>query len=216
MHYPYAHGPSIKKFLKLVEELKPDVVTQIGDSLDLFSFSRFPRSFNHLTPKEELEDGLGMIADFWERVKKLSPKSKCIQLLGNHDERLNKSVLVSLPAAESLLNVKTLLTFPKVETISSEREEVIIDDIMLMHGYRSKLGDHAWHNGMKTICGHSHQGGVVFHRLGDKVIWELNAGFLADAESHALSYTRQKRISKWTLGCGYVDELGPRFIPFEV
>lgn len=214
IHLPYGHGPSIKKTINLAESLKPDIFIQIGDLLDLFSFSRFPKTMSYMTPKEELERGLEMAADFWHRVHKASPRSKCFQLLGNHDERLSKAILTQLPAAESLISIKGLLTFPRVETMNSEREELVIGDTIVMHGFRSKLGDHAWHNGMNTICGHSHHGGVAYHRLGEKTIWELNAGFLADAESFALSYTRQKRISKWTLGCGFVSELGPMFIPF--
>lgn len=214
IHSPFACGKSLKRVLELATQLKPTHIVQIGDAYDMFSFSRFPRSSNYITPKDEIEYGRAILEDLWRRLQKASPKAKCFQLMGNHDSRVLKQIIATLPAAESLLDLRPIFSFKGVETLPSERDELFINGICFMHGFRSKLGDHAVHNAQSTVCGHSHQGGVVYRRLGDKIIWELNAGYLADANSEALSYTRQRRISNWTLGCGYIDGLGPRFIPF--
>ena len=68
------------------------------------------------------------------------------------------------------------------------------------------------HNLKNTVVGHSHLGGVVYRNTFNGIIWELNAGFCGDTESKALSYTPQ-RLTKWTKGFGFIDALGPRFIP---
>ncbi len=107
---------------------------------------------------------------------------------------------------------KGLWEFDGVTTMGSERDELIIDGILYMHGFR-KHGDHVKYNLMSTVCGHSHTGGVVFHPIKGKTLFELNAGYLGDPKSAALSYTRQSKISKWTLGLGYIDDYGPRFVP---
>jgi hypothetical protein len=106
-----------------------------------------------------------------------------------------------------------LFEFPGVKTQDSQRAELVLDGIMFMHGYRSKAGDHANHNNLSTVCGHSHRGSVSFLRRGDEVIWELNCGFLGDPSSVPLSYTRQRTVSNWTQGFGVIDKQGPRFIP---
>lgn len=215
IHLPYANMRSLRRVVDLATEIKPHIIIQIGDLYDLYSFSRFPRSLNHLTPKAELEWARSDAMDMWERLRKAAPAAKRFQLKGNHDERVSKIVIAKAPEIEHLLDVHSIFKFKDVETVESERDELILGDILFMHGFRSKLGQHTVHNNMNTVCGHTHQGGVVYQRLGKKTIWELNCGFIADTNSHVMSYTRQRHISKWTQGVGLIDENGPRFIPFE-
>lgn len=213
-HFPFANTGSLRRIAELATQLKPHIIVQIGDLLDLFSFSKFPRSLNVMTPKKELELGQKMAYQMWENLRRASPRSKYFQLLGNHDERPIKRLLEKTPELESLLNIKAIYEFPHVETMHSERDELIIGDILFMHGFR-KHGDHVKHNGMNTVCGHSHRGGVVYQRLGNKTLWELNAGYVALEDSVPLGYTKQRRISTWTQGVAVIDALGPRFIPFK-
>ena len=69
------------------------------------------------------------------------------------------------------------------------------------------------YNMMNSVVGHSHLGGTVFLPFKDNILWELNCGYIGDPESLALSYTAQKKVSKWTLGYGVIDDVGPRFNP---
>lgn len=215
LHSPFVNTKALKWAVDIARDRKPDLIVQIGDAFDMFSFSAFPRSLDYVKPKDEIEHGRVILECLWHDLQKASPKARCYQLTGNHDARVLKRVISTLPALECLIDLGSLFSFKGVKTLKSERDELFIDDLCFMHGFRSKLGDHSRHNGMKTIVGHSHQGGVVYQRLGDKIIWELNAGYLADPNSEALSYTRQRRISNWTTGVGLIDELGPRFIPYE-
>ena len=112
------------------------------------------------------------------------------------------------------LDLRSLYDFPGVEMSKSERDELFIDKICFMHGFRTKLGDHARHNGCNTVTGHSHRGGVVYMRLGKKTIWEANAGTICDEASEPLSYTRQSKLSTVTQGCTLIDHLGARFVAF--
>lgn len=216
VHAPFTNAASLRRVEQLARQLKPKIVLQIGDAIDAFSFGKYPRTQNLMTPNKELDLAKRMIYQMWENLKKASPKSKLIQMVGNHDERIVKRLMEKAPELEFLYSIEKIFDLPRgVELIGAERDELIIDNILFMHGFRSKLGDHALHNGMNTVCGHSHRGGVIYHRLGDKTIWELNAGFIAQEDSIPLSYTKQRRISRWTQGAAFIDELGPRFIPFE-
>lgn len=213
-HFPFTNMASLRQVVCLTKQLKPNIIIQVGDLFDLYSWSKYPRTLNLMTPKKELELGQKMAWQMWDDLKKASPKSKRIQIWGNHDERPILRLMEKAPELESLFDMKAIFDFPGVEISNSQRDELVIGDILFQHGFRSKLGDHARHNGMNTVCGHSHRGGAVYLRLGEKTIWELNAGFLAKEDSVPLGYTKQRRISTWTQGCGLIDELGPRFIPF--
>lgn len=62
-----------------------------------------------------------------------------------------------------------------------------------------------------VVCGHSHRAGLFFKNYGDATLFEMNAGYLGDPESKALSYTPQKH-THWTHAFSVIDEHGPRVI----
>lgn len=189
-------------------------IIQLGDLYDMYSASKYVRSYDLMTPKDEFEQGRETSSEVWRILKKRAPKANCFQLTGNHDVRIYKRLMEKTPELASLVSFKSLFEFEGVKTIHDSTEELIIDDIVFMHGFRSKLGDHALYNRMSTVCGHSHKGGVLFFPHKDKMIFELNAGYLADSDTVPMRYSMQ-RISKNTHGFGLVDEYGPRFIPIE-
>jgi len=200
--------------INFIRKIKPKYVIQIGDLYDFFAWAKWPRKREIYTAEAEVEMARDMAEDFWRSVTNASKRSKRFQIRGNHDERPYKRIAEKLPEFTLLSkHIDELFDFPGVESTQSQRDEIILGDKVFMHGYRAKLGDHARHNGMSTICGHSHLGGCVNIRLGNRTIWELNAGFVADESSVPLSYTDQRKFSRWTQGFGYIDQYGPRFIP---
>lgn len=213
-HFPFTSTKSLKRVLELARTLKPQVILQLGDLYDFYSQSKFSRTLDLMTPKAEIDIGLEGACDMWRALRKAAPKAKCYQLQGNHDARPIKRLIEKSPELERFLDLSSLYDFPGVTMVGDHREELIIDGVCYQHGFR-KFGDHVAHNGMSTVCGHSHQGGVVFKRLGDKTLFELNAGFIGDEYSLPFQYTMQRRFSKWTQGVGLIDSLGPRFIPFD-
>lgn len=214
IHWPFGNKKVIEKFLDFVEKNQPQYVFINGDAWDMYSFSKYPRSHNIFTPKEEQAQARKMNEEFWAEVRKRSPKSKCIQLMGNHDVRPLKRILEVLPAAEDWIEekLKQLFSFEGVETVMDSREEYKIGDILVFHGYKGKLGDHRDHTLYNCINGHTHKGGAVFREIRGQTLWELNSGVAGDPQSKGLTYTPQK-ITGWTPGFCAVDEHGPRFIP---
>ena len=212
-HFPFACRRAVKSVIALARKLKPKRIVQLGDLYDLYSYSRFARSYNVLTPVQEITKGRKDAAEFWKELQDAAGKGvECFQVLGNHDERLIKKTMGLLPELEHLIaEVNHLWRFDGVETQSSERDELILDGICYMHGYRPH-GRHVTYNLMNTVVGHLHLGGVVYHRLLNKTIWELNAGYIADPKSVPMSYSKQAKISKSTQGVGWIDDHGPRFI----
>lgn len=224
LHFPFVSKDKLNRALDLLDNLRPTHVVQIGDLMDLFAFSHFPRSRNIYTPYDETMLAREMACQFWDEVERRSPGCKKFQILGNHDARPFKRVMEGTPDAEGFFAFQTLFEFEGVTTLMDTREELCLESerlgrIWFLHGYLGKLGAHRDFMLDNVVTGHSHTGGVVYRGMStysDKtptaVRWELNAGLLGDPEAKALSYTPQ-RITKWTHGLGVIDELGPRFIP---
>jgi len=213
VHAPFLCKKSVSKAISIIRRERPKVVIQVGDLFDLYAFSKFPRSLNVMTPAQEIKSGRAMTEELWKEIRQAAGRGvECFQLLGNHDERLVKRVTEALPEIEGIASAG-LWSFKGVQTMESERDELIIDDVLYMHGYR-KHGDHVKYNLMSTVHGHDHLGGVVYLPIKGKILFELSAGYLGNPKSAALSYTKQSRITKWTKGMGWIDDYGPRFIPF--
>lgn len=213
-HAPFQHKKAVAWAIEMIARLKPTRIVQAGDLFDMFSWSKFPTSRNHFTPQQEAQLGREAAEKLWADARKAAPKAECFQLMGNHDVRPMKRVLEAAPALEVFLNFRPYFEFDGVKLIQDPREELAIDGVYFIHGHRTRLGAHRDYLLAPTVVGHTHKGGVVYRNVRGRTIWELNVGFLADAQSKGLSYTSQK-IDDCTLGIGWIDELGPRFIPYQ-
>lgn len=213
IHWPFENQRVIDAFYDFIQEFQPEHVIINGDAWDMYSHSKYPRSHNIFTPKDEESLSREKNETFWLEVKKRCPKAKCYQNLGNHSVRPLKRVLESAPTLQHWVEAyfRQLLSFDGVETNFDPRHELEIGDILIFHGYRTQLGAHRDYTMRNCINGHTHRGGVVFRQVRGQVIWELNSGVAGDPYSQGLSYTPQK-IVEWTPGFGAVDHLGPRFI----
>lgn len=216
IHWPFSSKKVINTFFEFLQEHGADFVIINGDAWDMYSHSKYPRSMNVFTPKEEQDRARKMNEEFWQKVKSICPNARCFQLLGNHDIRPLKKVLESYPEAEDWVKekLKNLFTFEGVETIHDPRQELIINEDVILHGYRSKAGDHRDYVLMNCHTGHTHHGSTVFRRVKGKIIFESNSGTAGDIESKGLSYTPQKMTGQ-TNGFSYRDKWGPRFVPVD-
>lgn len=213
-HFPFAHQPTIEKVYRFAEREQPLHIVQMGDLMDQFSHSRFPSSRNVYRPDEEMELARKQSEEFWRELQKASPKAKCYQIMGNHDVRALRLVLNAAPTLESLIakSVEELYRFEEVTTIFDYREELIIQGVMFHHGYMSRHGQQRDFVQQNLVTAHTHKGGVSYRPLKDRTIWHLDCGFVGDPESKVFTYTPQKTTG-YTLGQGFIDRYGPRFIP---
>lgn len=216
IHWPFESNKVVSKFYSYVAENKPTWVIINGDAWDMYSFSKYPRSHNIFMPKDEERMAREKNVKFWKEIQRLSPGSKCVQMMGNHDIRALKRALEVLPAAYDWIaeKLKELFTFDNVTTIMDPREELMLrDDIAVFHGYQTRMGAHRDYTLISCFVGHTHKGGTVFRSLANGAqIWECNSGVAGDPESKGLSYTSQK-IHNMTPGFSALDKYGPRFIP---
>lgn len=215
IHWPFANGRVLEVFYRYIEVHKPEWVIINGDAWDMYSHSKYPRSHNVFTPREEQAKARAMNEEFWKHVKTLSPQSRCVQLMGNHELRPLKRIMEAYPEAEDWIaeKLRSLFTFDGVETIFDAREELMVrEDIAVFHGFRSKLGDHMNTTLLHCFNGHTHKGGSVARRIRGQTLTETNSGLAGDPQAKGLTYTPQK-ITDWTPGFAACDAWGPRFIP---
>lgn len=216
IHFPFHSKPVVDAFIQFAKRNQPDHIVLNGDIRDFYSHAKFPRSHNEFTPREENQLGRKLNEQLWKDLQSACPKAKCYQMTGNHSVRPLKRILEEYPEAEDWIKeaMKKEFSFDGVQTFFDPREELIIGNVMINHGYKSQLGDHMKFVLRNIATGHTHRGGVVFRNVQNEIIWELNSGYMGDPNSKGLSYTSQK-TTDWTHGWGFVDEYGPRFVPFR-
>lgn len=206
-HFPYHHGKSLAKVLALVKKERPDVVIQIGDLLDQYTFSKYSRSHDLTTPATEISAGVSDARKMWSAIKKTARKARCYQVLGNHDLRLKKRIMERLPELESLYDYKSLYQFPGVKTLKSDRDFLEIDGVVYCHGWLSESIAHAKHFNKPTVHGHRHRPAI--ETSGE--LWSMDVGFLGDEAQLPFNYTMSK-LTKWKRAVGIVDSGQPRLI----
>lgn len=205
-HFPFHNKSAYRKVMKLIKKEKPTHVVQIGDLLDQYIFSKYTRSLS-VSAEQDVQKGLKQAQNMWSEIKRMLPKAKCFQLLGNHDVRLSKRILEKVPELESFFNLQDLYSFPGVKTLRSEREFLEIQGIVYIHGYLSKSIDHAKHFNKPVVHGHCHRPGIT--TFGS--LFSMDVGFLADEDSLPMSYT-QSKVTRWRMAVGIVENRQPRLI----
>lgn len=219
IHFPFHHKVCLPIAMYYAIKGNYDYYVQVGDLYDWYSASKFSRSYNIFTPKHEKQWSRYYAEIFWSLLNQHNPKAEKYQIRGNHDVRPERRVIDKAPEFETDLeeSMQRHYTFDFVKTIHDGREELFVDDICVVHGYLSGLtGKHAEFNLKNIVCGHTHRGGTIFIRNNGHdggCIFEANAGYLADPYSPGLTYTMQKRATRWTWGFLVVDQCGPRFVP---
>jgi hypothetical protein len=215
-HAPWGDMRIIEKACEFAQKEKPEFICQLGDLYDFISHSRFPTSKNIYLPKDEKRVARKQAEDMWRCLHSAAPEAKKYQSWGNHDRRPLKRILETYPEAEIWVEqmINELMSFPNVETLSDEREELILPgNVMVIHGYLSRPGSHRDYNlGFNVVHGHLHTAHVMYKKIQDKILWEMNCGIAADVSSKAFSYTPQRTLN-WAKGFGWLDQYGPRFVP---
>lgn len=212
LHFPWHHQDTLTWIYQVAQDKQPDVIIQLGDLYDMYSFSRFAKTCDLMTPKQELAEGRLGAATMWKYLKALCPKAELYQIRGNHDVRPERAVIEKAPELESLLEMKPIFDFPGVTTVMDTGTELEIDGVLYTHGHYTKLGDHMRYYLQPVVHGHTHRGGSIFTKIHGRVLWELDCGFASDETVVPMRYTPSRR-TLWSLGCGWIDDGGPRFMP---
>lgn len=212
MHLPWTDWKSVEKIYSIIEETKPHLVIQLGDLYDFFAYSKYARSLDVCTPKEEVSEARQGAENLWKTIGKLLPRTgRRIQLLGNHDQRLAKRAAERFPEIITVLRQQSLWEFPGVESFSDAADFFEFQDVIYTHGYLTQLGAHCKHFLQSVVHGHSHRRGIIFFNTRKGTIFEVDSGHVADETAVPLQYGSVKH-NHWGKGCTVVDKYGPKVI----
>lgn len=96
---------------KLISELKPDVVIDLGDTADmssLCSYDRNTRSFHGRTYEKDINAHADYQERLWRTVRRSKRKlPRRVRLIGNHDYRITKAIELS-PELEGAISLRDL------------------------------------------------------------------------------------------------------------
>ena len=177
--------------IQIPPELIAGYIIQAGDLLDLYSFSRYEKDADYTTPQAELKKGLKQATEMWAKIRKLAPKAKCYQLIGNHEDRLSKTIARKAPELASICpSIQDLFKFPGVKVLDSSKDHIELFGVIYTHGHYTKLGDHAKYYRKPVVHGHSHKIGLYYEQLDKSLLWEMDCGYLADNKKLPLQYTQ--------------------------
>jgi len=213
IHFPYVDKKALKKVLNAIRDEKPDVVIQMGDLYDQYVFGRFDRNLNEISPDEEMSRGRKMAVNFWRTIKKHVPEARCIQLSGNHDMRMLKTIISKAPEYLGMVEKARdkMYSFDGVETFNSDRDFVEIDGVVYVHGWKQKVWDHYVHFNKPVVRCHSHRAELrsLQNRSTDyKFAFEMACGCLVDESSVPFNYTTSK-MNNWEKAFGVIVDGRP-------
>ena len=198
---------------RIKEEWAPDRVVHLGDILDIYSVSDYPKDINHKdTWTDELKKGrdlVGELAAIFPKVEVLS---------SNHDDRAYKKSRVSGIPREFLVPYLDVIGAPegwKIHdrlhlTIDSDRSKWLFAHTLSGGAFQS-----AKNLGMSVCLGHSHSKfGATAFNTGKKLLWGVDAGCLISDKGSPFKYNRGD-MGRPIRGCCIIYKGVPINIPIS-
>jgi hypothetical protein len=183
-YWPGIVSTAHRAFVEMAKDRKPKIIIKNGDEADFPTISRHAPIAWETRPKpaEEIDNIKAMLSE----IEKVSPKSRRIWPLGNHDSRFETRLATVVPEYANVHGVHLKDNFPKWEPCWAT---FINKDVVVKH--RFKGGMHATQNntlwaGRTVITGH-------LHALNDRALSDYNG-------------------TRWGVDCGTMaDPYGPQF-----
>ena len=210
---PFVHPDALEFCKAVAKKEKPDVILQMGDLIDVHSTSDYDPDPDGMSPGHELEKTRQELKSWAKAFPNVTV------LLGNHDIRYHKAALKARIPKEVLKSFTDILQTPKGWIYE---EEVIIDDILYVHGDQStgvsanSSLELAKSSMQSVVHGHYHvNAGIQYYANKRYLVFAFNTGCLIDRKSYAFNYGK-KLLKKPILGVGIIDGGVPKFIPMKL
>lgn len=206
-HHPFVDKTAWGVTLNAVEVYDPHVVVIIGDFVDCYSISEYPKDPARLT---NLRAELDAASEALDALSGRLNSATGYYLEGNHEERLPRCLNRYVPGLEGLVTVPQALNL-------AERgfqwvpygSWIKLGKVAFAHDI-GHAGVHAARQtllsfGGNIVFGHTHRGGVVYDGTvdGERHVC-MNVGWLGDLSK--IDYgSKPQQIRTWQHGFGIVD-----------
>lgn len=219
-HIPFEH-PKALEFLINVKDLYqiPDEnVICLGDLLDLYHFSRYPKGADYpITPNQEIE--MARV-----KVKQWAKAFPVLQICSaNHEARLwKKAIEAELPSVV-MKSLNDIFQYPKTWDIQECFVPNVKHRFICLHGDGQGLSATTLTNnprqfGMSVAFGHFHSQASIMH-LSTQTLdcWSFNVGCIVDESQFCFEYGSKAKF-KPSIGCGVIMDEGrcPIWIPMPL
>ena len=185
-YWPGVISTAHTAFVKVIKEIKPQIVVLNGDLFDGARVSRHPRSDWSATPT--VKDELQAVSDRVFEIQQAAGSAKIWWCMGNHDMRFEAKLANTVPEFEGVKGFSLQDHFPGVPmTISL----FVNKNLMIKHRFRN--GAHATyantlHSGVSMCTGHLHRLQATIYSDYNGSRWGVDCGTLADTDGSHMHY----------------------------
>lgn len=212
---PFAHRDGLDFLVAVRDWCKPSKVVHIGDEVDFYAVSDYPKDPESPGFSEEMAGALTWMQDLYREFPEV------MACESNHTARpLRKAFGSGLPSV-FLRTYAEFLDAPKGWRWAEHWE---IDDVRYEHGDAIFRGTGAPHTaagraaikrGCSVVFGHLHSvAGISWIRNSTGRFFGMGVGCLIDESAYAFRY--HKGPADVQLGCGVVSDGVPMWVPMRV
>lgn len=193
LHEPFCLDDYLDFCKETYDNFNCNKVVFIGDIIDNHYSSYHETSADGMGGGEELELAIKRLKKWY----KAFPKAHVT--LGNHDLIIMRKAQTSAVPKKWIKEYKDVLEVPKWKFV----DEVVIDDVMYIHGIGSKAHLRVRNNMQSTVQGHHHTSCFIHWYVGSKAkVFGMQVGCGIDKDAYAMAYG--KWFPKPAIGCGVV------------
>lgn len=226
IQYPFHDALALSKAIKVIEDIQPDAVFQIGDAIDFPQVSRWTKgTAGEYAPtlQKHIDGFKGVLRD----LRAAAPQAKITWLEGNHDLRLREFVQNYAAPLRTLdaLTTESLFELDKVGVSYVKGPFRVATNTYAVHGHESagysgtpqawdtKFGKR-YGTDKNIIFGHTHQPYLLTKAFGfdGKVTprFTMNVGSIMDPVQ--ASYVKDGSVN-WVMSFALLRDDGKRVYP---
>jgi predicted phosphodiesterase len=226
IQYPYHDALVLSKIVKVIEDLQPDAIFQIGDAIDFPQVSRWTKgTAGEYAPtlQKHIDGFKGVLRD----LRAAAPQAKITWLEGNHDLRLRDFVQKYAAPLRTLdaLTTDSLFELPEVGVSYVQGPVRVATNTYAVHGHESSgyaSTPQAWDtkfvkrygSDKNVIFGHTHQPYLLTRAYGfeGKVTprFTMNVGSIMDPVR--ATYVKDGAVN-WVMSFALLRDDGKRVYP---
>jgi hypothetical protein len=210
MHFPYQHAPALDVTYQLIKHVWPKFIVVGSDAFDFAMLSSFPQDAD----EHEAGDALDLLQVPWsahiDALRRASPASTLVFILGNHELRLWRFLNERAPELRRTVIrrfVEIVRAGGRVLFIG-EVDAVRFGPLRVMHGNRhnlhtaeSLLQDARYQ--LNVIAGHVHRLTYANKRGEDFAVSAITSGCLCN---YPAAYMKRKTpTQRWMLGTALAE-----------
>lgn len=185
--WPDETTTAFKALLEMIKEFRPTAIVCNGDALDGANLSRFPRQDWNKVPsvKEELDACQYYLGE----IEAVAKGAKLFWPMGNHDQRLEMTIIANLPSFEGVRGTSLRDYFPIWQPCWSFW---VNEDTCIKHRWKGGWTggrNNAVNSGVNMITGHTHVLSSIPYNDYNGTRWGVQTGTLADPNGQQFAYT---------------------------